>query len=178
MPLSITKRYKLKKPLGWRLVLIFKLQADGRILNVYMKHGKPSVTSPAVQQPLNEPKPARVDLTTIDPVRNNLVHVEPVHNSSIRADPPRFDLRPEPAYNSQREQSDRSKRRADPELQDGSYGFDTKQDRMDVDAEDRHENWHNAQRETERARDGGRDQNFRRLYSDDIYHRPRERGYR
>lgn len=39
------------------------------------------------------------------------------------------------SYDSQRERSDRSRRRAEPELQDGSYGFEAEADTMDVDME-------------------------------------------
>lgn len=54
-----------------------------------------------------------------------------------KAPTPRVDLThsDEPSYDSQREQSDR-RRRAEPEFQDGSYGFDDKNDKddtMDVD---------------------------------------------
>lgn len=40
-----------------------------------------------------------------------------------------------PSYNSQQDQSDRSRKRADPEYQDGRYGFESKEDQMDVDTE-------------------------------------------
>lgn len=137
--------------------------------------------------------PARNGSTRIDLTRNNLTGVDSSRNGSarvdigrkdsIRTDPPRADLsRPDAVYNAQREQSDRSRRRADPEFQDGSYGFDSSYDRMDVDMDDRRDSWHNDQREglreRDRARSGGLGRENRRLYSDDLYQRPRGRGYR
>lgn len=137
--------------------------------------------------------PARNDSNRDDLVRNNLTRLDSSRNGSarddigrndsIRTDPPRADLsRPDSVYNAQREQTDRSRRRADPEFQDGSYGFDSSYDRMDVDADDRRDSWHNDQREGlregERARSGGLGREGRRLYSDDLYRRPRGRGYR
>ncbi|KAL9073746.1 MAG: hypothetical protein Q9161_002784 [Pseudevernia consocians] len=82
-------------------------KADGRILYVYMKVGGPT------------PSPA----------------VAPVRKTPIERRAPPIDLThdPAPSYNTQREQSDRNRRRADPEFQDGSYGFDAREDVMDVD---------------------------------------------
>lgn len=126
---------------------------------------------------------ARNSLSRIDSSRNGSGRADTGRNDSIRTDPPRADLsRPDSVYNTQREQSDRSRRRADPEFQDGSYGFDSSYDRMDVDLDDRRDSWHNDQREVqregERARGGGLGREDRRLYSDDLYQRPRGRGYR
>lgn len=123
----------------------------------------------------------RNNSTRVDSARKGSAHVDIGRNDSIRTDPPRAELsRPDSVYNTQREQSDRSRRRADPEFQDGSYGFDSSFDRMDVDVDDRRDNWHSDQREGlrdgERVRGGGRED--RRLYSDDLYQRPRGRGYR
>lgn len=126
---------------------------------------------------------ARNSSSRIDSSRNGSARVDIGRNDSIRTDPPRADLtRPDSVYNAQREQSDRSRRRADPEFQDGSYGFDSSYDRMDVDVDDRRDSWHNDQREVlregERARGGGLGREDRRLYSDNLYQRPRGRGYR
>ena len=38
-----------------------------------------------------------------------------------------------PSYDTQREQTDRNRRRADPDFQDGTYGFEAREDVMDVD---------------------------------------------
>lgn len=81
------------------------------------------------------------------------------------------------AYNKQREQSDRSRRRAEPELQDGSYGFEAKEDRMEVDG-DRHDSYRDSRRASGRGRNVGAPRDERPLYSDDLYRRPRGRGYR
>ena len=91
----------------------------------------------------------------------------------IRPEPVRSD----PAYDSQREQSDRNRRRADPEFQDGSFGFESRDDRMDVDVDIRRDAWRVGQELNDRARDS-RVQNDRRLYSDNLYPRPRGRGFR
>lgn len=92
---------------------------------------------------------------------------------------PEVDLsRNEPSYDSQREQYDRNRRRADPEFQDGSYGFESKPDQMDVDTEGRRDDWQDGRRDGGRGRDNGRGNNYRPLYSDDLYPRPRGRGFR
>lgn len=97
---------------------------------------------------------------------------------------PTVDLsRDDNAYDSQREQYDRNRRRADPEFQDGSYGFDTKKaDDMDVDMDDRNnnrrDNWRGNRRDGDRSRNGGRGDGYRPLYSDNLYPRPRGRGFR
>ena len=124
---------------------------------------------------------------------------------------------PSASYDSQREQSDRQ-RRADPEFQDGSYGFAAKEDEMDVDTEvlgaekpstdnrrpeysrphnDRRDNRDHDRRDDrrdarydgprdggrgrpyfDRERESGRPRNDYRLHSDDLYPRPRGRGFR
>ena len=65
----------------------------------------------------------------------------------------------EPSYNIQREQSDRNRRRADPEFQDGSYGFDAKEDQIDVDMDAPREAPRDVPRDTPRdiPRDIARD---------------------
>ncbi|MCJ1225212.1 hypothetical protein MMC12_001861 [Toensbergia leucococca] len=126
-------------------------KADGRILHVYMKQGPPQPSTPApepVRQTPTEPKAARPD--------NN----------------------PFSLYDSQREQSDRNRRRADPEFQDGSYGFETKEDRMDVDTITQRDSWRGDRTEAGRGRDNGRGRDDRGLYSDDLYPRPRVRSFR
>ena len=186
--------------------LISKLQADGRILQVYMKVGGP--TPPAALAPSKipvEPRAPRVDLTR-DPA---------------------------PSYDIQREQSDRNRRRADPEFQDGSYGFDAREDVMDVDVDaprsdapvdvpnpessrsdpprtdpprserrdDRRDDRRDSRRDdrrddrrepryepptdygrgrpySDRDRERGRPRSDQRLYSDNMYQRPRGRGFR
>ena len=123
-------------------------------------------------------------------------------------------------YDAQRAQSDRQ-RRADPEFQDGSYGFAAKDDEMEVDTEvlgavkpavpsgdntrdeyirprnDRRDNQDRGRRDDrrdprfdnprdggrgrpyfDRDRDGGRSRSDYRLHSDDMYPRPRGRGFR
>jgi len=134
-------------------------------------------------------------------------------------EPPANPTRNEPSafYDSQRAQSDRQKR-ADPEFQDGSYGFAAKEDEMEVDTEvlgvdkhstestrpeyprshndrrdnhdrDRRDDRRNARYDAprdsgrgrpffDRDRDGGRPRNDYRLHSDDLYPRPRGRGFR
>ncbi|KAL9046598.1 MAG: hypothetical protein Q9214_000605 [Letrouitia sp. 1 TL-2023] len=125
-------------------------RADGRIIHVYMKQtNTPAVLDPPPTQAPSEPRAARVDLT-----------------------------KTEPRYDAQREQSDRNRRRAEPEYQDGRYGFEPKEDRMDVDMEDRHSSRRDEPRNYGRSRDFGRPRDERRLYSDDVYTRPRGRGFR
>jgi hypothetical protein len=158
-----------------RLKLIARSQADGRILHVYMKTGGPSAGAP----PIRKAPTSRVDLTRNSP----------------------------PSYDSQRDQSDRQ-RRADPEFQDGSYGFDAKDDSIDVDMDapapvtpapanvsaprsDRRDDRRDDRRGYEAPRDYGRGRSYydrdrdsarprhdQRLYSDDMYPRPRGRGFR
>ena len=141
----------------------------------------PSTTGTLVRKPPTESRAPRIDLT-----RNEA-----------------------PSYDSQREQSDRNRRRAEPEFQDGSFGFENKDEQMDVDMgvpdepapapapvaplgsyrpdrrDDRRDGRYEAPRDNgrgrpyyDRDRDGGRPRNDQRLYSDDLYPRPRGRGFR
>ncbi|KAK4694155.1 hypothetical protein P7C71_g3382, partial [Lecanoromycetidae sp. Uapishka_2] len=172
--------------------------ADGRILHIYMKTGGPSPGPPITS--IRKAPTSHIDLT---------------HNGG-------------PSYDDQREQSDR-RRRAEPEFQDGSYGFENnedKEDTMDVDIDaqapppapapvpvtaptpaapapanvsaprtDRRDDRRDDRREDRRGyeaprdygrgrsyydrdRDSGRPRNDQRLYSDDMYSRPRGRGFR
>ena len=93
-------------------------------------------------------------------------------------------IRAEPSYDRQRELMDRNRRRAEPELQDGSYGFEARGDSMDIEVETnnrrevrrdiRHED-HRV--DVGRGMDYGRGRDDRGLYSDDLYPR-RGRGFR
>ena len=133
-------------------------QADGRILHVHMKH---SASAPA-------PIAAHARAVPTGP----------------RATRPDL-IRAESSYNSQREQSDRDQRRAEPEFQDGSYGFEGRDDEMDIEMDDKRDVMRDAgrneRRDVGRDRDGGRGTDAGRgaigLYSDDLY-RPRGRGIR
>ena len=169
-------------------------QADGRILHIYMKTtGGPSNGPPSA--PLRKvPTEPKLE-TSVDAIRNEQ----------------------SASYNSQREQVDRQ-RRAEPEFQDGSYGFAAKEDEMEVDTEimgvekpstttpraelgrsnddrrdDRGRERRDERREVrydgrrdggrgrpyfDRDREGGRPRNDYRLHSDDLYPRPRGRGFR
>ncbi|KAL6718413.1 hypothetical protein ACLMJK_004502 [Lecanora helva] len=168
-------------------------KADGRILHIYMKTGDPS-TGPAITPTSKiptQPKETSIDLSS----RNN----KPV------------------SYDAQREHFDRQ-RRADPEVQDGSFGFGPKEGEIDVDMEvlgvekpatsstqadyDRSHEVRRDNRDRERRddrrdsrygarpnggrgrayfdrdRESGRPRNDYRLHSDDLYPRPRGRGFR
>ncbi|KAL9001814.1 MAG: hypothetical protein Q9180_010008, partial [Flavoplaca navasiana] len=101
-------------------------QADGRLLRMYLRLGPSSSPpkAPSYDAPRNapsEPKANRIDLT-----------------------------REENAYSKQREQSDRNRRRAEPELQDGSYGFEAKEEQMEVDHDDRRDSYRDGPRESGR----------------------------
>lgn len=129
-------------------------QADGRIISLYIGKSGPAILRALQNNPVAEPIPPRLDLTDgPSPART--------------APPPRADLTA--TYNTQREASDRSRaRRADPEIQDGSYGFQEaaaarQQDRMDVEVGE-------VTVPQPPANNG-------RLYSDGLYQR-RGRGYR
>lgn len=155
------------------------LQADGRLLSVYMKQERivPSTTSPS-HSAVNE---SRAPLT--DSIRPDPPPLEPSHQESLRSESQRpetttLDHVRSGAYDHQREQSDLNRRRAEPEIQDGSYGFESRDERMDVDMDNRRDNWRNAQQENERPRNVVRARDDRRLYSDDLYPRPRGRVYR
>ena len=84
------------------------------------------------------------------------------------------------SYEGSREQSDRSRSRADPQYQDGTYGFEGPDEQMDTDMDvNDHRDFHRDDR-----RDGwrGGDNRYRaggprRLYSDDLYPRSRGRGF-
>lgn len=150
------------------------VQADGRILHIYLKQGDTSAGGPppAHQAPI-EPRAARVDLTRPESTRSDPIRLDPIQIDTVRPEPVRSD----PTYDSQREQSDRNRRRADPEFQDGSFGFQPRDDQVDVDMDDRRDAWHAGREENEKARDS-RLHSDRRLYSDNLYSRPRGRGFR
>ena len=127
-------------------------QADGRLLHLYMKQGPPTIiTPPSTRKVPTAPRASQIDLT-----------------------------RNESPYDREREHYDRDRRRAEPEIQDGSYGFGSKPEQMDVDTEDRQDSWHDNRRDEGRNRDygRGRDDRDRPLYSDDLYPRHRGRGFR
>ncbi|KAL8943988.1 MAG: hypothetical protein Q9216_000697 [Gyalolechia sp. 2 TL-2023] len=157
-------------------------RADGRLLHVYLKVGKP--TSPT-KQPAHEP-PRNSEYAPKDLPRDDLLLTEnpssePPRNAPSEPKASRTDLTyEENSYSKQREQSDRNRRRAEPEFQDGSYGFEKKEDRMEVDGDDRRRFYNDRQRQYGRGRDSGRPgESERRLYSDDLYSRlPRGRGFR
>lgn len=142
-----------------------------------------AATSPALQMPI-EPRAARVDLTRPDVVhhesiRPEPIRLEPIRPETVHPEPANSEpVRSEPSYDSQREQSDRNRRRADPEFQDGSFGFEQRGERMDLDADDHQDIWRKKQRESERLREGERGRGDRRLYSDDLYRRHRGAGFR
>ena len=95
---------------------------------------------------------------------------------------------------------ERNGRRAEPEFQDGRYGFDAQEEKMDIDVEERREDRREDRRDDRgdlgrgrdrgrgrdggrgidlgRGRDWGRGNDNRGLYSDDLYSRSRGRGYR
>lgn len=159
-------------------LLTHLLQADGRVLHVYMKQERitPSVTSPS-HSTANESRAPRTDSTRPDPPPEHS-HQDSLHSESIRPDINTLDHVRSGAYDHQREQSDLNRRRAEPEIQDGSYGFESRDERMDVDTDNRRDSWRNDQRENERLRNVARTRDERRLYSDDLYPRHRGRVFR
>ena len=160
-------------------LLTWTFQADGRVLSVYMKQERiaPSITSPS-HSAANESRAPRTDSTRPDPPPPERSHQEPLHSESIRPETSNLDHVRSGTYDHQREQSDLSRRRAEPEIQDGSYGFESRDERMDVDMDDRRDTWRNDPRENERARNVARTRDERRLYSDDLYPRHRGRVFR
>ncbi|KAL8631213.1 hypothetical protein Q9189_003058 [Teloschistes chrysophthalmus] len=135
-------------------------RADGRLLRLYLKTG-------------NSPLPANVPVQDGD-------RSEAPRNAPLEPKAARVDLaREENAYDRQREQYDRNRRRAEPEFQDGSYGFEGKDDRMEVDNENRRDSGRDHPRYSGRGSGSERPREERRLYSDDMNYRPRGgRGYR
>lgn len=160
-------------------LLTFILQADGRVLSVYMKQERttPSITSPS-HPAANEPRVPRTDSTRPDPPPPGLPHQDSFHSESIRPETIPLEHARSGTYDHQREQSDLNRRRAEPEIQDGSYGFESRDERMDVDMENHRDGWRNDQRESERSRNVVRSRDERRLYSDDLYPRHRGRVFR
>ena len=106
----------------------------------------------------------------------------PVPPLPVRATPAepkatRPDLtRAESSYDKQREQSDRVRRRA--EFQDGSYGFEAKENKEDVEMKDTRDLLRDDWRQSGRGRDIGRGRDYQKLYSDDLYPRFGRRGFR
>ena len=137
----------------------------------------PSLTSPS-HSAVNESRAPRTESSRPDPPPSELSHQESLHSESIRPETTTLDHARSGTYDHQREQSDLNRRRAEPEIQDGSYGFESRDERMDVDMDNRRDNWRNAQQENERPRNVVRARDERRLYSDDLYPRHRGRVYR
>ena len=81
-------------------------------------------------------------------------------------------------YEVQREQSDRHRRQAEPDFQDGRYGFAVRDEVMDLDMDDGDDSQQNNQRDRLRETQNGAGQDNRRLYSDDLYPQRRGRGFR
>ncbi len=156
-------------------VLTCTLQADGRVLQVYMKRARSNspTDSPTPKAVIGSRAP-RADLIRSDLPPSELPHLESLRSESMRPEP----ITPDPgrsgSYDYQRERSDMNRRRAEPEIQDGSYGFESGNVRMDVDVDNRRDSWRNGEGSTNviRARDD------RRLYSDDLYPRHRGRVFR
>ncbi|KAL9596573.1 MAG: hypothetical protein Q9219_005700 [cf. Caloplaca sp. 3 TL-2023] len=147
-------------------------RADGRILRMYMRVGKPSVTIKPTDRALPRNAPD-VGLPYDEPSAS-----EPPPNAPSEPRAARNGLQYEENwYSKHREQTARNRPRAEPEVQDGSYGFEAKEDRMDVDNDNRRNQYHEREKPYEHGRDMGRPREQRRLYSDDIY-RPRGRGFR
>jgi hypothetical protein len=114
-----------------------------------MKQGPPTPVAPRLQSTPTEPKPVTPDL-----------------------------FRAKSTNDGQRETTDRSRRRAEPELQDGRYGFNSTEDRMDVAMDDERDTRGDHRRDDGRARDYGRGRDDRGLYSDGMVPRPRGRNFR
>ncbi|KAL8649511.1 MAG: hypothetical protein Q9210_004349 [Variospora velana] len=173
-PTVVAEMVFLEKSSAENVIATFNnKKADGRLLRLELKVGKPSMLSKVLSH-----ESPRIDLTRSDVRQNEPPRNEPVRNGPPRNAPSepkaaRVDLTyEENSYATQREQSDRSRRLAQPEFQDGSYGFELKEDGMEVDNEN------DRPRQYGHVRGGGRPREERRLYSDDLYPRSRGRGYR
>lgn len=138
---------------------------------------KSTIASPnrSATQELNAP---RLDLTRPDVQPLDLSQQESLHSESVRVEPITPDSIRPGTYDYQREQSDRNRRRAEPEIQDGSYGFESKDERMDVDTDNRQIDWRNDKRESDKPRTVVRNREERRLYSDDLYPKHHGRVFR
>lgn len=160
-------------------LLTFTLQADGRVLHVYMKqeHTTPIIPSPN-HSAANETRGPRANTTRSAPPPPELPHQETPRTESIRPET----ITPNPVrpdtYDFQREPSDRNRRRAEPEIQDGSYGFEPREEQIDVDMDDRRDSWRNDPRESDKPKNIARTRDDRRLYSDDLYPRHHGRVFR
>ena len=77
---------------------------------------------------------------------------------------------------------ERNSRRAEPEFQDGRYGFDEGDEGMDVDMDERRpprrETVTGEREDSERGRHVGRGRDDRWLYSDRFFPQSRGRGFR
>lgn len=142
-----------------------------------MKHANLNVTTSPVHPLHEEPGTSRADLTRSEPTHSDNFRSDYIPSNANQAKPTTSEpVQSNLVYDSQREQSDRNRRRADPEFQDGSYGFETKNDQMDID--NNRDTWHASREENSRVREGARPREDRRLYSDNLYSRPRGRGFR
>ncbi|KAI4178369.1 MAG: hypothetical protein LQ346_007475 [Caloplaca aetnensis] len=174
-PTVVAEMVFLEKAKAENVIATFnEKRADGRLLRLHLKVGKSS--SPSKSPSHDSP---HIDLTRTDPSRNETPRAEPPHNAPSQPKATRTELTyEENSYASQREQSERNRRRAQPEFQDGSYGFEQKEERMDIDNDNRRDYYNDRNRSYGRGRDAGGPRDDRRLYSDDLYPRHRGRGFR
>ena len=114
------------------------------------------------------PTPA-VALPAITPVRPT-----PTEPRTSRSDVSRMD----DYYEVQREQSDRHRRQAEPDFQDGRYGFAARDEKMDLDTDDGDDSQRDNRRDSGRESQNGPGRDNRRLYSDDLYPQRRSRVFR
>ncbi|KAI4172286.1 MAG: hypothetical protein LQ348_006805 [Seirophora lacunosa] len=176
-PTVVAEMVFLEKSSAENVIATFNnKKADGRLLRLELKVGKLSPPSKVLSH-----EPHRIDRSRNDVRRNDAPLGEPARREPPRNAPSepkaaRVDLTyEENSYATQREQSDRSRRLAQPEFQDGSYGFEQKEDGMEVDNEG---SYNDRPRPYGHGRGVGRPKEERRLYSDDLYPRSRGRGYR
>ncbi|MCJ1289457.1 hypothetical protein MMC34_000989 [Xylographa carneopallida] len=173
-PTVIAEMVFLDKAGADNVITTFNNQkADGRTLHVYMKNSHPE-TSPAFVSPAAAP----IRATPTEPRATRPAFERPGSTRDITIE-------------------ERNGRRAEPEYQDGRYGFDAQEEKMDIDVEERQEDRRQDRGDVRRGigRDGGRNggrgpvdlgrgrdvgrgNDSRGLYSDDLYSRSRGRGYR
>lgn len=139
-------------------------QADGRVLHVYMKQG-PSTPAPIFTPPTPAPIQA-IPTEPKAPHEPRAFYPNDTHSNSFRNNAG----------------GERNGKRAEPDFQDGRYGFDVREDIMDVEMGDtqgnRREDRSDERKDIRRGRYAGRGRDDRGLYSDDLYSHSRGRGFR
>jgi len=166
-PTVVAEMTFTEKYIADRVISTYDQQkADGRILRLSLKASNSSSTvAPQVKQP------DLIDSTELapsDPLP------DPVHDNVMDG----VEMANEPSATAYDDRHDRDSRRAEPDLQDGRYGFDDSQGEQQDErrSESRRDRDRDRERDYERERERDRERDRNRDRDHDRYDRRQERG--